>query len=254
MGFRNSCFLFVVTSLCACSEQIQQGLDERQANEVQTVLLEQGIDARKMATSGKKPTWAIEVPRDQASDAIRILNQEQLPRPKPPELAESNSLVPTPAEERNRLMARLSVEISQTLEAVDGVISARVHVVVPPAPRLGQPPGPSKASVFLRVRKDHAARLSAMKSDLRSLVAGGVENLKPEDVSLVVSEVAHIQRGHAKALGVKSWVMVMLGTFLLMGAAFIGLLAIRQKQGASLGRSLWVLHKESKHEEAKRVA
>ena len=212
----------------ACAEQIQQGLDERQANEVQTVLLEQGIDARKKISAGKKPTWAIEVPREQASDAIRVLNKEQLPRARPPEWEESNSLVPTPAEERNRLMARLSVEIAQTLETVDGVVSARVHVVVPPAPRLGQPPSPSKASVFLRARQDNAARVRAMKSELSALVAGGVENLKPEDVSIIVSEVVHAPRKKAPSSETVIPVRLFVGGLMLVASLVLGALALRQ--------------------------
>ncbi|MGZ6071930.1 MAG: flagellar M-ring protein FliF, partial [Myxococcaceae bacterium] len=44
-----------------CSAQVQHGLDERQANEIQTVLLERGFGARKRVEEGRPPTWAVEV-------------------------------------------------------------------------------------------------------------------------------------------------------------------------------------------------
>jgi hypothetical protein len=50
-------------------------------SELQTVLVERGLDARKVPEAGKKPTWAIEVSEEQASDAVRILAELGLPRP-----------------------------------------------------------------------------------------------------------------------------------------------------------------------------
>ncbi len=75
------CRLLLLVCTAACRERIQHGLDERQANELQTVLVERGLDARKVPEAGKKPTWAIEVSEEQASDAVRILAELGLPRP-----------------------------------------------------------------------------------------------------------------------------------------------------------------------------
>ncbi|RKH41336.1 flagellar M-ring protein FliF [Corallococcus sicarius] len=185
-------FFLLLLGASACRERIQHGLDERQANELQTVLVERGLDARKVPESGKKPTWAIEVTDAQSSDAVRILAELGLPRL----AAESgcdvfggSGLVRSPLEEqlcRIRVMER---ELEKTLQTVDGVLLARVHLVVPTPPRPGQTPTPSKASAMLRTAPGSAARVRKSTDTLRELIAGGVEGLAPEAVSLLVDEV-----------------------------------------------------------------
>jgi type III secretion protein J len=187
----NRAFLPVaVLVFSACTARIQHGLDEGQANELQAVLLESGFDARKVPEGGKKPSWAIELPEDQATSATRVLNELGLPRPRLQGFGGLEmGLVATPTQERAAHLNALSEELARTLESVSGVTVARVHLVVPQAARPGQPPGQAKASTFLRVRPGYAARVQGMEEELRRLVAGSVEGLAAQDVSLVVSEV-----------------------------------------------------------------
>jgi len=190
----NRLIVSVLAAVClsACSTQIQHGLDERAANELQTVLVERGFQPRKVLEPGKKPTWAIEVSEDRASDAVRVLSELGLPRPRSQgfsELFGKGSLVPTPTEERALYVQALSGELAQTLEAVEGVTGARVHLVVPAAPRPGAAPVASKAAAYLRVRPGRAAELNGMRDQLAELIAGSVEGLSPEAVALVIDEV-----------------------------------------------------------------
>lgn len=195
MRFAPRCCLIFLLLLgaTACRERIQHGLDERQANELQAVLIERGLDARKMPESGKKPTWSIEVRDEQSSDAVRILAELGLPRPAEEvgcDVFGGGGLVRTPVEEgvcRVRVMER---GLEKTLQTVDGVLLARVHLVVPAPPRPGQVPGPSKASAMLRVAPGNATRVRQASETLRTLIAGGVEGLAPESVSLLVDEVS----------------------------------------------------------------
>jgi type III secretion protein J len=183
----------VLLALCGCKTQIQHGLDERQANELQTVLVEHGIEARKVVEEGKKPTWAIEVEEDRATESVRILADLGLPRPKAEgfdEVFGKGSLVPTATEERVRYQEALSGELAKTLESFDGVASARVHLVVSPQTRPGQAPVASKASAFLRVRPGKAERIRAKKAELQALIAGSVDGLSASAVTVVVDEVA----------------------------------------------------------------
>jgi type III secretion protein J len=192
MCFRR-CLLLLLLCATACRERIQHGLDERQANELQTVLIERGLDARKVPEAGKKPSWAIEVVEEQASDAVRILAELGLPRPASEQGCDvfgGGGLVRSPVEEqlcRVRVMER---ELEKTLQTVEGVLLARVHLVVPPPPRPGHQTVPSKASAMLRVAPGHAEQVKSSREMLRALVAGGVEGLSAEAVSLMVDEVS----------------------------------------------------------------
>ncbi len=191
--FIRRCLFLLLLCATGCRERIQHGLDERQANELQRVLIERGLDARKVPEMGKKPAWAIEVIEEQASDAVRILAELGLPRPVADEGCDvfgGSGLVRTPVEEqlcRVRVMER---GLEKTLQTVEGVILARVHLVVPPPPRPGQQPVPAKASAMLRVAPGYADPIKGSREMLRSLIAGGVEGLSPERVALMVDEVS----------------------------------------------------------------
>lgn len=178
--------------MCACSSQIQHGLDERDANEIVSALVARGFDAKKVPEKGKKPTFAIELDDSQATEAMRVLNELKLPRParlKTQTLAANAGLIDTPSAERLRQLEAQEGDIEEALETMDGVASASVELVVPPAPRPGLPATPSKASVLLRVQPDALERVEQHGGRLRALVAASVEGLNAEDVVLVVDPV-----------------------------------------------------------------
>jgi len=227
---RHAAIAVLLFSACT-GEPIQHGLDERQANEIQSVLVERGLTAEKVMEPGRKPTWSIEVPQEQATDAVRILSELGLPRPGAKGISDvfgNGGLVPSPTEERALYLEAISGELSRTLESVDGVVSARVHLVLPPPPRPGAAPMAAKASAFLKVRPGMVDRVNHLKEDLRALVAGGVENLSAEQVTLVVSEVATAvparpatTEGRASPLRVA--VMALGGTVTLLSLALVWL-------------------------------
>ncbi len=191
--FSRRCLFLLLVCATGCQDRIQHGLDERQANELQRVLVERGLDARKVPETGKKPTWAIEVTEDQASDAVRILAELGLPRPVADEGCDvfgGGGLVRTPVEEQLCRVQVMERGLEKTLQTVEGVILARVHLVVPPPPRPGQQLAPAKASAMVRVAPGHAEQVRASREMLRALIAGGVEGLLPESVSLMVDEVS----------------------------------------------------------------
>ncbi len=183
------CFLL----LSACSTQIQHGLEERDANEIMSALVARGFEVKKVPEKGKKPTWAIELDDSQATEAMRVLTELKLPRParlKTQTLAQSAGLIDTPAAERLRQLEAQEGDIEESLETMDGVTSASVELVVPPAPRPGQSATPSKASVLVRVQPDAFDRLQMQRAELRALVAAAVEGLTADDVVLVLDPVS----------------------------------------------------------------
>lgn len=178
--------------LAGCASQIQHGLDERDANEIVSALVARGFDAKKVAEKGKKPTFAIELDDAEATEALRVLTELKLPRParlKTQTLAANAGLIDTPSAERLRQLEAQEGDIEEALETMDGVASASVELVVPPAPRPGLPAVPSKASVLLRAHPDAVERLEQQGGRLRALVAASVEGLVPEDVVLVIDPV-----------------------------------------------------------------
>lgn len=179
-------------TLVGCSTRIQSDLQEGQASELQAILLARGFEVEKVAQGGREPLWAIEVPEEQATAAVRLLAELGLPRPGPTgfqSLYGEGSLVPSPTEERALFLRALSGEVAQTLEEVDGVVLARVHLVLPRDDRRGRP-GQAKASAFLKVHSGAVERLSEKAPELRSLIAGSVDGLRAEAVRLVFDELA----------------------------------------------------------------
>ncbi|GEM_PF-445906 len=176
----------------ACRSQIQHGLDERDANEGISALVARGFDARKVPEKGKKPTWAIELDDDHATDALRVLTELKLPRPARTttrEVTSQGALIETPAAERLRQLEALEGDIEQMLEGMDGVASAGVELVVPAAPRPGQPLVPSKASALIRALPSALERLQQQQAAIRALIAASVEGLKADDVVVLIDPV-----------------------------------------------------------------
>jgi len=190
--------LVVTLLLAACRSQIQHGLDERDANEIVSVLVARGFDAQKVAEKGKKPTWAIEVSDERATDALRVLTELKLPRPQRTttrDVAQQAGIIDTPGAEKLRQVEALEGDIEQTIETMDGVVSAGVELVVPLPARPGLTANPSKASALLRVTPSSFERIQQQREQLKSLIAGSVEGLKPDDVALVVDPVeTHVVR------------------------------------------------------------
>ena len=217
-----------------CSAEVQHGLDERQANEIQTVLLERGFRARKRVEEGRPPTWAVEVEPADAADAVRVLAELGLPRPRPAGVREllKPGLVPDPLEQHALLLEAQSGELSRTLEGVDGVVSARVHLVRPQPTRAGVPPAPTKAAVYLRVQPAAAAHLAVRRDELRALVAGSVEGLEPAAVTLVLSEVVTTVPPRGTAPERPGWRPGLLVVGLLvLGAGSAGAGALLRRRG-----------------------
>lgn len=219
-------------ALLGCTSRVQHGLDERQANEIQTVLVERGFAARKVIEDGRPPTWAVEVSAADASEAVRLLAGLGLPRPRPQGVKEllRPGLVPDPLEQHVLLLEAQSGELARTLEGVDGVLSSRVHLVRSTPSRGGGPGTPAKAAVYLRVQSVALGRLTGMRDELRALVAGSVEGLEPVGVTLVLSEVTSPVLVRAADAPAGPWRVPLLA----LGAAALGV------AGAILG---WLLRR-----------
>jgi type III secretion protein J len=188
-----------------CETTIQSGLSEGQANEVLVALQQGGIGADKDRDEGRRgaPSWRVTVPSDDTAQALEVLRAHNLPRAAAPGLHEvfgEGSLVPTATEERGRYAVALAGELSRSIETIDGVLSARVHVAIPDARdfTLDAEPRSARASVLIRHRGDDEPY---EPEAIQALVAGAVDGLSEEHVSVV--GVAAANTPHERAPLVK---------------------------------------------------
>ena len=86
--------------------------------------------------------------RDDAARALLTMQGEGLPRPRPAgvlDAMDKGALVPSRAAEHAQYVAGLSGDLERTLEGIDGVLSARVHLNVPDPDPLQENPNAASA-------------------------------------------------------------------------------------------------------------
>lgn len=170
----------------ACAVPVAAGLDEGDANRVVVTLDQAGIDAAKEADPTNEGKFRVNVPRDDAARALATMADEQLPRPKARgvlEAADRGQLVPSQAAEHAQLVAGLSGELERTLANLEGVLSARVHLNLPPRDGLRDGPPPKTTASVLLEHRGTTPPLTA--ENIQRLVAGGAPSLAPTDVAVV---------------------------------------------------------------------
>jgi type III secretion protein J len=178
-------------ALAACSTNILSGVDERGANDAARALERVGIAAEKVPDEGGGAgRFTLRVPRGDGARALDLLRALGLPRERRHGFSETYaqpSLIPTPSEERARYVDALAGELERTLEEVDGVISARVHLVLEETDALAvdaKPRSAARAAVLLSTRPGHTP---IAREDVQRLVAGSVAGLDPIAVAVVVT-------------------------------------------------------------------
>lgn len=222
---RAALFLACLLFLTACKTEIYSAMPEREANEMMGVLLDGGVQAAKI--SGKEG-FSLSVDASEVQRALEILSANGLPRSKRETIGQvfaKSGIVSSPFEDRVRYVYALSEEVAQTLQEIDGVLVARVHIVMPEAPALGEVAKPSSSAVFIRTREGYD--LEYLTPQIRRLVANSIEGLTFDAVTVVLVEsrpaVAKAVRDEAGMRSVLPGVQVHMGSVLLFWVWFGGM-------------------------------
>ncbi|AZE82140.1 Type III secretion bridge between inner and outermembrane lipoprotein (YscJ,HrcJ,EscJ, PscJ) [Pseudomonas orientalis] len=163
--------------LGGCSDRVElhRQLSEQEANEVVAELADKHIHATKFLA---KDGVVITVNTADIGRAVRTLEAAGLPRVARTTLGDTfrkEGVISTPLEERARYIYALSQELEATLSNIDGVIVARVHVVLPERVAPGEPIQPASASVFIK----HDPRLDPdnIRARIRRMVASSIPGM-----------------------------------------------------------------------------
>jgi type III secretion protein J len=191
--------LLVSVAFLGCTTGILHGLDEQSANEALATLERAGIGAEKASEEGGQvAAFALRVSRGDAARALDVLRVHGLPRERRHGFAEvygRPSLIPTASEERARYLEATAGEIERTLETAEGIVSARVHLVLEeldPLSLESKPRTGARAAVLIKAAE---GRTPLTEIDVKRLVAGSVPGLDPEAVAVVVTAAPQSAEG-----------------------------------------------------------
>jgi type III secretion protein J len=215
-------------ALSACAVPVAGALDDNEANRVVVALDRASVDAMKEPDPASEGRWRVLVARDDVARALSTMRDEELPRAAPAGVLEAvgkGSLVPSEAAEHAQLVAGIAGDLERSLEGIDGVLRARVHLNVPsPSPLREAAPPHGSASVLVA----HRGSTPPISADsVQRLVAGGVAGLLPTDVAVVmVSRAAPARPAADTSLGHVGPIAVARTSLRLLQGALVALVAL----------------------------
>lgn len=173
--------------LAGCEEEttLYARLEERQANAIIAELKAHDISCRK--TPGEEGSWSVMIGESNFATAVELLEQKGLPRRQYQGVAESfkkTGMVSSPSEERIRFMDALAQDLSRTISQIEGVVDARVHVVLPENDPFAKHAKPSSAAVAIRHRYD--VDMADFVPQIKSLVKNAIEGLDYSKISVTL--------------------------------------------------------------------
>lgn len=186
-GVRRYFLLSIVACMAACGSKVDlmANISEADANEVLAALSNAGIVATKV--SGKEGLVAVRTEADAVGRAVDLLRSKGLPRERYAGMGDvfkKEGLISSPTEERARYIYALTQELRGTIALIDGVLAARVHVVLPERGVAGDTALPSSAAVFVKYQEGYY--VAAVQPQIRKLVVNSIPGLTPDKVSIVL--------------------------------------------------------------------
>ena len=179
--------LSVALLLAGCDKEVtlHSGLEERQANLVMAALLDAGISCHK--EPGEEGTWNVFCAEPKFAAAVNLLERRGLPRRALQGIGEvfkKTGMISSPSEERIRFMDALAQDIARTISMIEGVVDARVHVVLPENDPFARNALPSSAAVAIRARWD--SDISDLVPSVKGLVKNAIEGLVYDKIQVTI--------------------------------------------------------------------
>ncbi len=181
--------VLVLPLLAGCQTEMLTNVAENEANEMVALLQRHDISAEKTRQKDGRDTLSVE--KTQFASAVGLLHEAGFPRKtfeSMGDVFQPSGLIASPMQERARFLWALGQELSRTISDIDGVLTARVQVVLPNNDLLNRDPTPSSASVF--VRYDASSTVERLVPQIKQLVANSVEGLSYDKVSVVMVPAA----------------------------------------------------------------
>jgi type III secretion protein J len=222
--------------LSACQTELYSALPQQEANEMLALLLQKGLNASK--SLAKDGTTTLLIDDQKFATAVELLRARGYPRAKFStinDVFQPSGLIASPVQEQARFLWALGQELSRTVSQIDGVLTARVQVVLPDNDILKREPTPSSASIF--VRYDETSGVPNLVPQMKMLVANSVQGLSYDKVSVVLVPVPHVDVPAQVAEKVPYWQL----PWLIGGGAIatlsLLLLLFRHRLGALLAQT-----------------
>ena len=161
------------------------GLEESQANAVMAALLDAEVKCVK--APGDEGTWNVEIDESKFALAANLCERRGLPRRKfmgVGDVFKKTGMVSSPSEERIRFMDAVAQDLSRTISMIEGVVDARVHVVLPENDPFSKNTLPSSAAVVIRSRWD--VDVAENIPQIKSLVKNSIEGLSFDKITVTI--------------------------------------------------------------------
>lgn len=194
------CSLVFLLVLSACSlEPVAQDVNQKQANEIVSLLNKEGISSFATKGRGGRGMYAVSVKQSAYHQSVSILTEHNLPRDPAPtfdELISQRGFIPNSREvEALRLDRAFAVEIEETLENYPSVTSAKV-IVRSQLVKDGQQP---TVAVILQAKEE----LPPDEFSVRRMISGVVPGVQPEQIILKILPAA-LPRDSAGVVGLSN--------------------------------------------------
>jgi len=163
---------------------LYSNLDAEEAAKIVEKISEMGV-VYKLSNGGT----TIYVPRENVSRLRLEMAQEGLPEggQKGYDIFDNEKIGISPFVQNVNLKRALQNELAKSIQMIDGVVHARIHIVNPEHTLFSSTTQQASASIVLQLKAGY--RLSALNiAAITHLVAGSVEGLKSDNITIVDSQ------------------------------------------------------------------